>query len=126
MSIALWKNHPHAPKAGVRLCQLEEIPDGSGKEFIFGPDKNQFKLVVFRLNKSAWGYINVCPHFWLPLNARPEKFLICGPGRVMCSFHSAIFRFEDGLCIDGPVKGGKLDSVPVEVKTDHSVIVGND
>ncbi len=126
MSGALWKDHPHAPKAGAHLCQLEEIPDGSGKEFIFGPDKNQFRLVVFRLNKSVWGYINICPHFRLPLNAKPEKFLICGPGKVMCSFHSAIFRFEDGFCVDGPAKGGRLDSIPVEVKIDYSVIVGND
>ena len=80
-------------------------------------------MVVFRMGPSAWGYVNVCPHFWLPLNFLPEKFLISGPGRVMCSHHSAIFRFEDGFCVDGPVKGGHLDPVPVEV-VDNSVIIG--
>ena len=80
-------------------------------------------MVVFRMGPSAWGYVNVCPHFWLPLNFLPAKFLISGPGRVMCSHHSAVFRFEDGFCVDGPVKGGHLDAVPVEV-VDNSVIIG--
>ena len=117
-----WRRRPNAPGPGTRLCGLEQIPDGSGREFRFGEGPDQFRMVVFRMGPSAWGYVNVCPHFWLPLNVLPEKFLISGPGRVMCSHHSAIFRFEDGFCVDGPVKGGHLDRVPVEVVA-NSVII---
>ena len=117
-----WRRRPNAPGRGTRLCGLEQIPDGAGREFRFGEGPDQFRMVVFRMGSSAWGYVNVCPHFWLPLNVLPEKFLISGPGRVMCSHHSAIFRFEDGFCVDGPVKGGHLDPVPVEV-VDKSVII---
>ena len=118
-----WRRRPNAPGAGTRLCRLEQIPDGTGREFKFGEGPDQFRMVVFRMGPSAWGYVNVCAHFWLPLNFLPEKFLISGPGRVMCSHHSAVFRFEDGFCVDGPVKGGHLDPVPVEV-VDNSVIIG--
>lgn len=118
-----WRRRPNAPGPGTRLCALEQIPDGSGREFKFGEGADQFRMVVFRTGPSAWGYVNVCPHFWLPLNILPDKFLISGPGRVMCSHHSATYRFEDGFCIDGPVKGGHLDPVPVEV-VGNSVMIG--
>ena len=118
-----WRQRPNAPGPGTRLCRLEKIPEGAGLEFKFGEGPDQFRMVVFRTGGNAWGYVNVCPHFWLPLNFQPEKFLISGPGRVMCSHHSAIFRFEDGFCVDGPVKGGHLDPVPVEV-VGNSVIIG--
>ena len=118
-----WRRRPNAPGPGTRLCRLEKIPDGSGREFKFGEGPDPFRMVVFRAGENAWGYVNVCPHFWLPLNFLPQKFLISGPGRVMCSHHSAIFRFEDGFCVDGPVKGGRLDPVPVEV-VGNSVIIG--
>ncbi len=119
-----WRRRPNAPGPGTRLCGLEQIPDGSGREFRFGEGPDQFRMAVFRMGSSAWGYVNVCPHFWLPLNVLPEKFLISGPGRVMCSHHSAIFRFEDGFCVDGPVKGGHLDPVPVEVVANSVIISG--
>ena len=118
-----WRQRPNAPGPGTRLCGLDQIQDGAGTEFRFGEGPDQFRMVVFRTGQNAWSYVNVCPHFWLPLNFLPEKFLISGPGRVMCSHHSAIFRFEDGLCVDGPAKGGRLDPVPVEV-VGNSVIIG--
>ena len=118
-----WRQRPNAPGPGTRLCGLDQIQDGAGTEFRFGEGPDQFRMVVFRTGRNAWGYVNVCPHFWLPLNFLPEKFLISGPGRVMCSHDSAIFRFEDGLCVDGPAKGGRLDPVPVEV-VGNSVIIG--
>ena len=118
-----WRQRPNAPNPGTRLCGLEQIPDGAGREFVFGEGRDLFRMVVFRMDRRAWGYVNVCPHFWLALNVQPQKFLISGAGRVMCSHHSAVFRFEDGFCMDGPVKGGRLDPVPVEVAGD-SVIIG--
>lgn len=118
-----WRRRPNAPGPGTRLCALEQIPDGSGREFKFGEGADQFRMVVFRTGPAAWGYVNVCPHFWLPLNILPDRFLIGGPGRVMCSHHSATYRFEDGFCVDGPVKGGRLDPVPVEV-VGNSVMIG--
>ena len=106
------------------MCRLGRIQDGAGTELRFGEGPAQFRMVVFRTGPNAWGYVNACPHFWLPLNFPPEKFPISGPGRVMRSHHSAIFRFEDGFCVDGPVKGGHLDPVPVEVVGDSVIICG--
>jgi nitrite reductase/ring-hydroxylating ferredoxin subunit len=72
-------------------------------------------LMVARSGEQAWAYVNVCPHFSLPLNSQPNEFLVVGERRVMCAYHCAIFRFEDGRCIEGPAEGLSLDSIAIEV-----------
>jgi nitrite reductase/ring-hydroxylating ferredoxin subunit len=96
---------------GTALCRLEDIPDGDCVELRAGPRS----LVVMRSGAQAWAYVNVCPHFSLPLNSQPGDFLVVGERRVMCAFHCAIFRFEDGVCIEGPAEGRALERVPVSV-----------
>jgi nitrite reductase/ring-hydroxylating ferredoxin subunit len=41
----------------------------------------------------------------------------------MCAHHSALFRFEDGKCIDGPCKGASLDAVQVVIDSDAKVVL---
>lgn len=70
----------------------------------------------------VWAYVNVCPHFSLPLNSQPNTFLIVGERQVMCAYHCAVFNFADGLCIEGPAEGLSLDAVPVNL-VDGDVLV---
>jgi nitrite reductase/ring-hydroxylating ferredoxin subunit len=72
-------------------------------------------VIVMRSGSHAWAYVNRCPHFSLPLNASPNHFLVLGGGRIMCAFHCAVFRFEDGECIEGPAFGMSLQRVPVHL-----------
>jgi nitrite reductase/ring-hydroxylating ferredoxin subunit len=117
-----WRDHPNAPAPGSVLCAVEAIPDGSGYEVIYGEGPRKLRLVAFRDGAAVWAYVNSCPHFSLPLNARPQTFLISERNQVMCAFHCAIFRFDDGACIDGPAVGMGLEAVPVAVKGDQVVI----
>ena len=34
---------------------------------------------------------------------------------LMCAHHSAMFRFEDGVCVDGPCVGHALTPVPIRI-----------
>jgi nitrite reductase/ring-hydroxylating ferredoxin subunit len=34
---------------------------------------------------------------------------------MMCAHHSALFRFEDGHCIEGPCEGARLTAVGIRV-----------
>ena len=36
--------------------------------------------------------------------------------RIVCSTHGAEFRIEDGLCIGGPCRGDRLESVPAHIE----------
>jgi len=91
------------------LCTLDDVPDGGG----FEPAA---AILVLRRGDDAWAYQNVCPHFSIPLNYESNTFCAYGGELVMCAHHSAMFRFEDGACIDGPCLGASLTSIPIRVE----------
>ncbi|WP_206606256.1 Rieske (2Fe-2S) protein [Steroidobacter cummioxidans] len=110
-----WKSHPHAPEADTEVCPLAAVPDGGCIEVSFGVDVEALRLIVLRRGADAWAYVNVCPHFSLPLNSRPGEFLVTEDQHLMCAYHCALFRFHDGLCVDGPAKDRSLEAVPVTI-----------
>lgn len=89
--------------------------DGAGKEIVFGEGHDCFRLLLLRIGSRVWGYHNCCPHFSLPLNYEPDTFHIFDGEILMCAHHTALFRIEDGVCIDGPCAGARLRTVPVVV-----------
>ena len=109
-----WRRHAHAPAAGTELGSADAIPDGEGREYVFGPEHDAFRMFVVRRGPRVFGYLNVCPHFSLRLNYRANQFTTQG-GEILCSMHFALFRMEDGVCIEGACPGRSLDPVPVEV-----------
>jgi nitrite reductase/ring-hydroxylating ferredoxin subunit len=100
---------------GRLLCRLDSIEDGGCTELRCGEAEEDLRVIVVRKAGMAWAYINRCPHFSLPLNAVPNRFLTFPPHRLMCAYHCAVFRFEDGVCIEGPAQGMRLDAIPVTV-----------
>jgi nitrite reductase/ring-hydroxylating ferredoxin subunit len=109
-----WCRHPHAPAPGTELGPADAIPDGQGREYVFGPPYEPFRMFVVRRGHDLFGYLNVCPHLSLPLNYRPEQFTT-RDGDILCSMHFALFRASDGVCIDGACPGRALDPIAVEV-----------
>ncbi|BAN48909.1 Rieske (2Fe-2S) protein [Metapseudomonas resinovorans] len=93
------------------LCALEAIADG-GALAVEGADA---PLVLVRRGEEVWAYRNRCPHFSVPLDYRPGEFSTYRGQVLMCAHHSALFRFEDGHCIEGPCAGSRLEAVPVRV-----------
>ena len=67
---AIWR---HAAAAGSRLCSIDDVEDGGCLEVRCRPEPAP-SLLVLRSAGRAWAYLNVCPHFSLPLNARPGEF----------------------------------------------------
>ncbi|MFK3973303.1 Rieske (2Fe-2S) protein [Pseudomonas sp. NPDC087358] len=108
------------------LCELDEIIDGGAMELLDHPYPVPEALVIVRRGQKAWAYINRCPHFSVPLNYQPQIFCTYRSAILMCAHHSAMFRFEDGLCVDGPCKGARLQSVPVRVERDLVLLAGSD
>lgn len=111
-----WTRHPHAPPPGTELGALDALADGGGREHVFGPEADAFSLLVVRRGRAAFGYVNICPHFGIPLTAKRDAFTC--DGEMMCSMHFALFRFDDGICTDGACEGLGLDPVPIEVTSD--------
>lgn len=96
------------------LCAAADIPDGSGRTFVFGEGRNALGVIVLRAGDDVTAFVNLCPHFWIPLNVgeRPATFR----NHVLCANHYAAFRFRDGYCVEGPCEGSSLDPVPLAVR----------
>lgn len=95
--------------AGAQLCAASAVPDGGAREMFVGPQDDPLHVVLFRQGETVLAYRNMCPHFLLPLNAGPGRFIMLKDGLVMCAWHSAVFRVVDGKGIDGPCMGGSLE-----------------
>lgn len=117
-------SRPQAPSVGTVLGPIDQFIDGSAREFVFGAGLNAFRMLVVRQGPNVLGYVNLCPHYSLPLNVRPDEFLSRDGSRIMCRRHLAIFAIEDGLCIDGACVGRGLDKVPLQVDALGQVMIG--
>lgn len=99
------------------LCRLEEVPDG-GALGVPRPSRERGRgagLVIVREGRRVYAYDNVCPHFSVRLDYRPGEFSTYRGEVLMCAHHSALFRFRDGVCIEGPCRGRRLTSVSVRL-----------
>jgi nitrite reductase/ring-hydroxylating ferredoxin subunit len=117
-----WRSHDRAPSPGQLVCALAEIPDGHCKEVRYGEDAYALSLLVHRSGAQVKAYVNRCPHFSLPLNNLPGQFEMKEGARVMCAFHGAVFRLDDGYCEAGPAATAFLEPVEVLVR-DGAVLI---
>ena len=100
-----------ALRLGRRLCRVTEVPDGGARVVDEGPAGKP--VVIVRRGERVWAYANRCPHFSVPLDFEPGLISCYRSQVLMCAHHSALFRFEDGHCIEGPCAGAALDGVSV-------------
>ena len=119
-----WPDDPSALPPGSPLCDIDEIAEDSPTEVRVHDSPSAPSLLLFRLGGHVRCYVNLCPHFMLPLNAQPKSFLMMSDNRIMCAHHCAVFQIEDGFCIDGPAKGACLEAVPVTI-SGSTVVIGD-
>jgi len=105
------------------LCALDAIADGTAIIHEAILDGEHVGLVLVRRGEMVWAYRNRCPHFSVGLDAEPGVVHTYDGEVMMCAHHSAMFRFEDGLCIDGPCQGHRLDAVVVRVENGQIMYV---
>jgi nitrite reductase/ring-hydroxylating ferredoxin subunit len=98
------------------LCALDDVAPGSGRVFAFGEGKASVGVVIVRSTGEGTvsAFVNLCPHFWIPLNVRETPAIF--RDHVLCANHYAAFRFSDGYCVEGPCVGSSLDAVPFEIR----------
>ena len=104
------------------LCRLDEIPDGEGRGFELDQEEAErlaggaLQIFVVRRGDRVFGYTNVCPHLTTPLDWVENQFMSLDKAQIMCATHGALFRIEDGYCIDGPCAGDSLKSLSLSVR----------
>jgi nitrite reductase/ring-hydroxylating ferredoxin subunit len=108
-------------KAGIRLCRLEEIPDGDARgfdPFLQGHDT----MLVVRQGGTLHAWRDSCPHIdGVPMAWRKNAYLNAGRDRIVCSAHGAVFDIATGICTLGPCVGQSLKPLTVELRADGSI-----
>ena len=94
--------------------KLAELPDGGVVELPGG-------RFAWRRGDELRVFVNVCPHFRLALNYEPGVFKVYGE-LIACAHHYSVFRFSDGMCVEGQCVGEPLEAVPFRI-VDGDVIL---
>ena len=89
--------------------------DGRGAvhrfELELGPGR--VSAFAFRTKGGARAYVNACPHFGVPLDGRGGDLFDRARRYLVCGTHGALFKLEDGACIQGPCMGDRLDALEI-------------
>ncbi|MBK8906904.1 MAG: Rieske 2Fe-2S domain-containing protein [Rhodospirillales bacterium] len=100
----------------VAVCADDDVEEGGSAGFRLETQDGPLRLMVIRKCGALHVYVNVCPHRRLPLDFHPGRFLTEDGRHILCTNHIALFRLEDGVCVDGPCRGQALQPVPYTVK----------
>ena len=107
--------------SATQLCRLTDVPDGGAR--VIDGSSSDAPIVVVRRGAQVWAYANRCPHFSVPLDFEPGEISCYRAQVLMCAHHSALFRFEDGHCIEGPCAGASLAAMKVDVDANAWVVL---
>ncbi len=87
-----------------RVCGINEIPDGTATKVTIGDSE----ILLVRRGDQVHACGNSCPHYGGPMNEGTLR-----DDTVICPYHHAAFRYENGELVTPPA----LDDLPVyEVK----------
>ncbi|NQV54641.1 MAG: Rieske 2Fe-2S domain-containing protein [Rhodospirillales bacterium] len=98
------------------LCALEDIEDNNALGMVARVDGKQRNIFIARKGDKVYAYLNWCPHAQVLLDQNPGTFMDGDSGNLRCGMHSAIFRVEDGFCIEGPCEGKSLDALTTDIR----------
>lgn len=102
----------------LRLCLLNELPDGDSRGF----DLDDQALFAVRRGDRVQVYRNLCPHRGIRLEWQPDRFLDLERQYIQCATHGALFTLDSGECIAGPCPGERLEAIPCRV-VDGEVLI---
>lgn len=109
----------------MRLCHLNDLPDGDSRGFDPGTTGRDTILVV-RRGRVLHGWRNACPHQGVPMAWRKDAFLNAARDRIVCSAHGAQFEIDTGHCTLGPCLGQALEPVPLTLHGDGEIHLASD
>jgi nitrite reductase/ring-hydroxylating ferredoxin subunit len=108
----------------MRLCRLDDLPDGRSKGF--DPlNEGRDTMFVVRQGDRVHGWRNACPHYDHARMAwKKDEFLNGDRSQITCSAHGAMFDIASGECTIGPCLGLRLTPVPLTLQADAIHILG--
>jgi nitrite reductase/ring-hydroxylating ferredoxin subunit len=108
----------------MRLCHLDELPDGGARGF--DPQRRgQDSLLVVRQRRQLYGYVDACPHHGTPMAWRKDAYLNAARDRIVCAAHGAQFEIHSGRCVLGPCLGQALTPLLLTLHDDGEIHIAD-
>lgn len=98
----------------VAICPSKVVEEGGkGMRFpVMAGGQNAIGFVV-RHAGVVRGYLNRCAHVPIELDWAEGEFFDSSGLYLMCATHGAIYIPENGRCVGGPCRGGRLRPINV-------------
>lgn len=109
----------------IFLCRTADIADPGTANVVLGAGEDELDVVIVKAAGRVQGFINCCPHQFIPLETFPNHFLTEDKQHLVCSGHGALFELCTGFCTQGPCEGLALDALKV-VEREGSVYLAED
>ena len=113
-----------ATPAGVALGPVDTIAPEGARGYVLQLRAGRFHGFVVRRGDAVFGYVDRCPHAGLPLAQVLDDYLTPRGDLIACSWHSALFAIDSGVCVGGPCGGARLTPWPVAVVDGMIVTTG--
>ena len=113
-----WSDYRDAPAPGACLAPSDRVGEGEAATLTLGA----FPVLLVRSGAGLRGFVNACPHQYLPLNHKSDRILSSNGAVLRCSNHSAGFDAATGEGVEGLGLGACLDAAPVRVRRGQIVI----
>lgn len=110
-----WDDYPGAPAPGTALCAA----DFTGARIVAA---GGFGAIVIRDAGGLRGFVNLCPHQFLPLDYHGGQVLTADGLRLICSAHQAQFDATSGELCAGPADCG-LTPLPLH-EAEGRIVIG--
>lgn len=115
-----WRSVPFAPAPGARVCDMKEIINAT-----HSVDLDGFPLMIVKAGKGLRGYMNACPHKFLPLDWLSGNIMSVDGTVIRCSNHGAQFDAETGAGRCGMSADYALIPVPLVTRCGE-IFIGGD
>lgn len=107
----IWTDLSSAPPPATVVAQAAEVAGAIALTITTAA--GEFPLLLVRVDDGVKGYVNMCPHRFLPLDYRSPRLLSQDGLRLMCSSHGAMFDAATGHGVAGEGLGCALIPVPL-------------
>lgn len=106
-----WSDLSTAPETGTPVARAADVEGAVAVTVTTAA--GDFALLLVRVGARVRGYVNMCPHQYLPLDYRGPKLLSQDGTKLMCSAHGAMFDAATGRGVAGEGLGCALVTVPL-------------
>lgn len=104
-----WSDYRDAPAPGACLAPSDRVGEGEAATLTLGA----FPVLLVRSGAGLRGFVNACPHQYLPLDHRGGRVLSADGTTLRCTNHGAGFDAATGAGVEGLGLGCALAEIPL-------------